>query len=488
MSTTKVGRNEICPCGSGKKYKHCCENKVDWNGIFSTGADWIPYLSIRGRNINFLNRLADILQIRNLTNDLSTYKAAFTANAVEEIHEAVMEFWPPDLDIVKALESASSEVSGLYVGDYEPEYFIKGIIRHSLYANKILVVDPFIYPSSVRDQYNPILEPEQYRSQTLKDVNLWFSLIPWIEDGIVEVIRTPADFDRRLNWESMERQIKKFADNPELHKAMKRTVQELKCRHGEKMARTELVLMAPDSVLRKRFEENELEKRGLTADDFLLYVQNQRDNDPNFLEPLGQNSDNGQMFALKSGSNYEIAKLTASITNSYLVTDLFARWREIELDRDSQSTETRIWSPFAKAIQNNKLSYLNSVDLKHALLLRKEGRLESMRMFLRKVWKSACTGEEYDDKNTQLLTEELYEEINKAQEEWNQIDADLLKMIKGDAVTSLLAAGPLVASGHGDFLAAAIAVAGTYDFLTVQTKRRSFPKRFPAAFFMNIDK
>ena len=23
----KVGRNETCPCGSGKKYKHCCESK-----------------------------------------------------------------------------------------------------------------------------------------------------------------------------------------------------------------------------------------------------------------------------------------------------------------------------------------------------------------------------------------------------------------------------------------------------------------------------
>jgi hypothetical protein len=24
---SKVGRNETCPCGSGKKYKHCCESK-----------------------------------------------------------------------------------------------------------------------------------------------------------------------------------------------------------------------------------------------------------------------------------------------------------------------------------------------------------------------------------------------------------------------------------------------------------------------------
>ena len=25
----KVGRNDSCPCGSGKKYKHCCESKKD---------------------------------------------------------------------------------------------------------------------------------------------------------------------------------------------------------------------------------------------------------------------------------------------------------------------------------------------------------------------------------------------------------------------------------------------------------------------------
>ena len=27
MATTKVGRNDLCPCGSGRKYKHCCESK-----------------------------------------------------------------------------------------------------------------------------------------------------------------------------------------------------------------------------------------------------------------------------------------------------------------------------------------------------------------------------------------------------------------------------------------------------------------------------
>ena len=28
MQTVKAGRNDACPCGSGKKYKKCCELKT----------------------------------------------------------------------------------------------------------------------------------------------------------------------------------------------------------------------------------------------------------------------------------------------------------------------------------------------------------------------------------------------------------------------------------------------------------------------------
>jgi len=29
----KVGRNDPCPCGSGKKFKNCCMNKKNWNEL-----------------------------------------------------------------------------------------------------------------------------------------------------------------------------------------------------------------------------------------------------------------------------------------------------------------------------------------------------------------------------------------------------------------------------------------------------------------------
>lgn len=29
----KIGRNELCPCGSGKKFKNCCMNTGEFDGL-----------------------------------------------------------------------------------------------------------------------------------------------------------------------------------------------------------------------------------------------------------------------------------------------------------------------------------------------------------------------------------------------------------------------------------------------------------------------
>ena len=482
---SKIGRNDLCPCGTGKKYKWCCYGKVDWNGIFRSGSDWRPYLSIRGRNIHFVNKIAEILQLNSHKN-LSDYKKGFTEKAVREIHEAIFEVWPQNSDITTILQSSSEDVSGLYIGDYDIEYISRGIVRHSIYANKILVVDPFMYPISVRDEYNPILEPAQYKAQTLKNVNFWLSLLPWIESGLIEVIRTPADFDRGLNWESMKRQRKKFEETPKLKEASEHSVEELKKRHMEKQTQTHL-LSAPDSYIEGLIKKLGLEKDGYTAKDFLKYVNKQRESDPNFLEIIGPESD-GQLHMMSTGASYDIAQLTASITKSYLVTDIYYKWREIEIDRSKNNAENRVWSPFAKAFQESPLKFLNNLKLEHALQLRKEGRLESLRSFLLRVWKQARTEQPFDETNVRLLAEELRDEVSFAKEEWKKIDQDLIKIVGREAGTGLLAAGPLIAAGHGIFVGAAAATVGAATLASSYKRRKQFPDRFPAAFFMNIEK
>jgi hypothetical protein len=186
----------------------------------------------------------------------------------------------------------------------------------------------------------------------------------------VEIIRPPADFDHKLNWDFMIAQRQKFEENAELKKASERSIGELRKRHHRKFAYQQLLLGAPDSYLRQKFEELGLAKAGYTVDEFLKYIQQVREEDPDFLEPMDPKGD-AQMFMITSGASYPSATMTASITGSYLFTDIYVKWKEIELDRKSHSAENKAWAPFAKALQNSTLRYLNNLRLDHALTLRK---------------------------------------------------------------------------------------------------------------------
>lgn len=80
-----------------------------------------------------------------------------------------------------------------------------------------------------------------------------------------------------------------------------------------------------------------------------------------------------------------------------------------------------------------------------------------------------------------MFAEKLRDEVSLAKEEWDKIDQDLIKIVCGEAGAGLLAAGPLIAAGHGLFV-------GTATLAASYKRRKHFPGRFPAAFFMNIEK
>jgi hypothetical protein len=484
---SKLSRNDSCPCGSRKKFKHCCLGKVNWNHIIASHADPRPYLSVRGKNIAFLNKIAKtfLLDTNDQPKSLVEYKKAFTPKAVRDLNEEIIRLWPKNIDIHRALQPSKGDVAGLYVGDYSPEQLRSAIVRHSLYATKLLIVDPFIYPLSVRDEYSPILNPGQYRAQTLRNVNLWLELAPWIDAGLVEVIRTPADFDQRLQWESMKSQEEKFAANPKLQAALEISVDEMNKRHLEDWRFKDQLLSFPEEILIGKVDEINEGEKGVSKEDLLAYLRKTREEDPNFLEPFGVGENNAQLTMFSSGAMYNVARMTANITGSYLLTDIPSRWMEIELDREGRSEETQAWSPFAKAFHGAELKYLNNVSIKNALTLRKEERLQNLRVFLRRVWKQACDPQSFDQVNGMLLAEELQSEVNKADDEWKQIDRELLKYT-GAAGAGLITSIPMIGSGQGAFLAAASVVAGAAAVGASAWQRRGFEDKFPAAFFLRL--
>ena len=175
MSThrIKVGPNDPCPCGERKKYKNCCKGRFDWEQALKQRSPEIAHqLSVRGRNLRFFHRIYDLLQV-DTPEKLPSYKqikSAITPTFVERLHQSILDIWPASTPIEAVLAKGASGLSGLYIGDYQIEHLARGVKRHSLYSNKILLVDPFIYPLSVRPEFNPIQNPAAFRSHTLKSL------------------------------------------------------------------------------------------------------------------------------------------------------------------------------------------------------------------------------------------------------------------------------------------------------------------------------
>ncbi len=490
MSTSraKIQPNDACPCWSGKKLKRCCRGIIDWTQILRSGRDHRQYLSIRGRNLLFVEAICDALGIGGTAEapSLSSYKRAFTPEAVRKIYEAVVEIWPIDTKIQPLLERASADVSGLYIGDYDPAYLTRAIVRHSIYANKILLVDPFQHPYILKDEYNPLFNPNQYRAQTLKNVNFYLSVLPWIDAGIVEFIRTPADFDRKLNFDLIRRAQQLYKDNPEFEASIRASKEDLHERHFKSSALHMTILSAPDSYLRRTFRQVDPGNKEFTEDDFVDYVNTLRERDPNFLEPMGTGENNAQLHMVFAGGTYEMARLSAQMAGSYLFTDLQARWAMIEHDRKQCSAENRAWSPFAKAVQNTKLHYLNNLGLEHALRLRSEHRLESVRSLLTRVWEKVRSEEPFDEQAAIHLANELTEAVDEAEAEWLQIQKDLVKIVGSGLSAGALSAGPAIAAGHALWLAVAAVVGTASVGIWSGIQRKAYLKKHPAAFFMEL--
>ena len=262
-----VSRNDPCPCGSGKKYKKCCLGKKDWDKL-TRSPDIAKHLSLRGKNILFLNGVASILGLdpkepRIKWPDL---KEHVSADHVRQIHRLLAEVWPNAHDLERALKEVD-DLSGLYFGDYTPEVITQNVTRHALYSDSILVFDPFVYPNSLRPEYDPSVHPEKHITHTIMCLYTWYSLAPLVQSGVLKFIRSPADFDHELRWNSYQAELERLNRHPELKDVMDKTVQDMDTTSGEFGLLTEyLKLSYPDEHIVGVLGSRGFSKEGVFGD------------------------------------------------------------------------------------------------------------------------------------------------------------------------------------------------------------------------------
>jgi hypothetical protein len=479
----KVGRNDPCPCGSKAKYKNCCL-RLDEGHPARVDATRIAK-SLRQKNIALLNGAGEIFGL-DRHRSWEQIKAGFSDAKVREFYEFVAHLWPTDTDVNHLLPEPDSTLRALYLGEYEPELMVENVFRFSLYADQILLTNPFQNPNNIAEQYNPIVHPDEWKTETLKLLFHLMILAPWIDDGLVVLIPDPGDFNRELR-------VKTWTLAEERLKGWKPSDEDLEQSHFKKRMQRQLLLAAPRRYLDRIAREVEPSMSDADREAFLDRIELERAGNP-LLPNETMDNMSAQLAVTHMGGNLEMGMYICQATGAFPYTNVRFRWKEIltmalpHLDPTAEA-----WSPLTNAFQQLRFKFLNNVDPKFVTTIRGEGRLEGFRSYLRNVWKTV--GGESDPAKSESLArdfrDELTQAFNEAQADWSLIDRELMKWgvptVAGGLVSGLATA---FVPGHMSLSLpgmAGFAVAGVGELIQAAMKRREFRKKVPMSVFIDLE-
>ncbi len=464
------GRNDLCHCGSQKKYKHCClplDEKRTWRVQLTRSAR-----TLRDKNIALLAAAGDIF---GWDRPWDKVKESFTDARIREFYRFVAGLWPVGTDQRHVLPAPDSSLRALYLGENEPEMMVRNVFRFSLYADQILVVNPFLNPNVIAEDMNPIARPGEWRIQTLRLIYQLGQLAPWIDAGLVVLIPDPGDFDRSLRvktWDLATARLKGTKPSDEdIDQSM------IKARTGRAL------LLSPRDYVERTVRET---NPGISDDmvmKFLEDIERDRANDPLLPnETLDQMP--AQTMVANMGANLEMGLYICQATGSFPYTNVKFRWREILAAKQDLDATAQVWSPLTNAFQQLSFKFLDKVDSGFACTIRKEGRLEGFRSYLRKLW--TTVGGALDLAKAEPLARDFRDELtqaySEAQAEWGAIDRDLLKWavptVGGSLVTGIFS--PAIGGG--------LAVAGLAEIIQAEMKRREFRKKVPMSVFIDLER
>lgn len=429
-----------------------------------------------------LSLLAVAKEIFHLEKPWDQVKSGMSDGRIRAFYQFIADLWPPDTPIQETLPPPESNLRALYLGENLPEAMLDNVFRFSLYADQIVLINPFENPHRFREQYNPIAHPEEWRMQTLRVVYQLAMLAPWVVAGIVVMIPDPGDFNLPL---------------------LLTTVQMAQARLGPNfLADLDIDELASTEALKKEFylsPPHYLEAAARKANpaisdnevsDILAYAAHVRKTDPLLLDATMDQLP-GQMTATKIGANLEMGLLICQNIGAFPYTNLKFRWKEILSVGKELDPKAQVWSPLTNAFQKLDFKFLNKVDSKFVVEMRKEGRLEGFRSYLRKVW--TTVGGDIDLAKAEMFAldfkDELAGEYDKAKSDWASIDRELMKWAV-PAIAGIVGAAGAIATGHLGLAlpSGGFAINGVNELIQAHMKRQEFRKKTPMSVFIDLDK
>lgn len=384
----KIGNNDNCPCGSGKKFKKCCKNKKE-----EERPSWSTW-SIRERNLTLINGIFDILGLNKGKNWIDVRKE-ISNEQIKKIYQLIKSLWSIDSDIIDLLPKSDESMRVLYSGIIHPD-IVDEMTKLTIYFDEVLVESPFLNPNNLHKEYNPLDNPSQFKLNTLKNIQFLIRLIPFIENGSINLIPDITNF-----YPKLKKQVVKMAKERAIKNNIKLEHEELEWLHNE-MTKEGLLLLDEESFIHQIKKTQKISKE--ENKDLREYYHKERLENPYI--PLQDNifNDGGQLNINKISPNYESSLLLSQITGSILITNNKYRWNEITYMQKNK-TYNELLNEFNNAYCPFEIDTINILEKS------KENIQKRYKNVLREV-STLIKNKNTDSKNLMQLKEKV-SKINK---------------------------------------------------------------------------
>ncbi len=283
-----------------------------------------------------------------------------TDEQISKIYHLYEALWPIETDLLQLLPKPDGSSRAIYTGLIHPQTIPEFALSSSLYFGELLIESPFLHAGTVRKEYSPVANPRAYRQEFLKTVLSFLSLMPLVEDGLVNLIPDPCNFDTHLRDQMMRMATERSAGRGiDLRKDMR--LNEL----TEQDSRRSLMSLSRAS-LRAQIRKSSPELDAAGVEETVRGIEQLREQDP--LAVLQEGSfeggkDGGLFNVMKLAPNFEMAMYLAQATGAFIVTDSPFRWSEITGAIRPTAEGPRFGLPaFARAIAGSDFLFPSSAQ------------------------------------------------------------------------------------------------------------------------------
>jgi hypothetical protein len=320
LPAQKLHARDACGCGSGKRFDACCSVKPE--ALRPTWGE----RSIRERNLFLGQAIADILGL-DRGKDWTSVRRDLVDDQIKEIYLLYEALWPLETNLLELLPKPDGHARAIYTGSIHPQTISQFALGATLYFGELIIQTPFVHNGVLADEYKPVEHPRAYRHEFLKTVLFFLTVMPLVDQGLVNLIPDPCDFDSHLR-----RQMMAMAEERSAWLAVHMQKEtRAKALMREDAMRTFMCL--PRDKLRTQMQKAMPELVGSELEEALTAVELMREEDPLAVlqdDSLIADQGGGQLNLMKLAPNFEMAMYLAQVTGASIVTDSPVRWEEIK--------------------------------------------------------------------------------------------------------------------------------------------------------------